>query len=97
MKAASIAAIILHEKDNVATALGPLKSGELVRLLGRKGDISIVPNGSIPTGHKIALTSIRRNGHVIKYGEVIGNASIYIRKGSHVHVHNLRGRGDLNR
>lgn len=35
---------------------------------------------------------------VIKYGEIIGKASVEIRKGQHVHVHNLeslRGRGDL--
>ena len=97
MRAAPTAAIVLDEKDNVATALRPLKSGKAVGLLGLKRAVSIIPIDSIPTGHKIALTNIRRRGYVIKYGEVIGRASAFIRKGSYVHVHNLRGRGGFNR
>ncbi|MGP8069980.1 MAG: UxaA family hydrolase [Candidatus Bathyarchaeia archaeon] len=97
MGVASIGAILLDEKDNVATALRPLRSGELIRLRGGKGTISITPVENIPTGHKVALTDIRRGDCVIKYGETIGEASAFIPKGSYVHVHNLRGRGGLNR
>lgn len=99
MRVASIGAILLDEKDNVATALRPLRAGEPVRLRGGKGAriISIIPVEHIPTGHKVALTDIRRGDCVIKYGEAIGEASAFIPKGSYVHVHNLRGRGGLNR
>ncbi|MFQ5657413.1 MAG: SAF domain-containing protein [Candidatus Methylomirabilales bacterium] len=39
-----------------------------------------------------------RGAPIIKYGQVIGRATVEIAPGDHVHVHNmesLRGRGDL--
>lgn len=96
-RAASIGAVLLDKKDNVGTALRPLRSDKLVRLSVGKGMTSIAPIEHIPTGHKVALIDIRRGECVIKYGEAIGEASAFIPKGSHVHVHNLRSRGGLNR
>jgi altronate dehydratase small subunit len=92
----SIGAIVVHKRDNVATALRPLRSGELIRLRGgRSNSIALIE--SIPRGHKLALVDIKRDDCVVKYGEVIGKASVFIRKGTYVHIHNLRGRGGLNR
>ena len=96
MKAVSIGAVVLDKKDNVGTALRSIRSDDLVRLRLGKGMISITSIEAIPRGHKIALTDIRRGDLVIKYGEAIGKASVSIPKGSHVHIHNLRGRG-INR
>ena len=93
MGAASIGAVLLHKKDNVGTVLQSIRSGELIRLRVGKGMISIASAEPIPRGHKIALTDIRRGDCVVKYGEVIGEASTFIPKGSHVHIQNLRGRG----
>jgi altronate dehydratase small subunit len=48
-------------------------------------------------GHKFALRDIQQDELVIKYGEAIGQATTKIRKGEHVHIHNvegLKGRGD---
>jgi len=89
---ACIDAIVLDETDNVATALRSLRSGELIRLRGDKRSKSMVLTEHIPRGHKLALVDIKRDDYVIKYGEIIGKASVFIHKGSYVHIHNLRGR-----
>ncbi len=44
----------------------------------------------IPIGHKIALIDIKKGDTVWKYGEDIGKAVADIKKGEHVHVHNLK-------
>jgi hypothetical protein len=52
----------------------------------------------IPRGHKVALQAIPAGREVIKYGSPIGSATVDIRPGTHVHIHNVasaRGRGDL--
>ena len=42
-----------------------------------------------PQGHKIATRNIARGEPVIRYGQMIGEATADIPAGSHVHVHNL--------
>jgi altronate dehydratase small subunit len=89
---------VIHRRDNVAVALVHIKPGEIVSIERgeKKGDIEI--HEEIPYGHKFALKDIPCGEPVIKYGEVIGQASKSIAKSDHVHVHNLeslRGRGDL--
>jgi len=44
----------------------------------------------VPLGHKLAIADIAEQGTVIKYGHDIGRAIAPVRKGQHVHVHNLR-------
>ncbi len=89
-------ALVISERDNVATALEPIAAGCDIELMGHRVRVSehIVP------GHKFALTSIPEGGAVVKYGSRIGTASRSIAAGAHVHVHNVtsdRGRGDLAR
>ncbi len=88
-------AIMIHEKDNVATAIVPLKAGSTVSLeiQGRKERIKLL--SSIPMGHKFALRQIAKAEDVIKYGEPVGETTAPIARGEHVHVHNVvshRGR-----
>ncbi len=45
--------------------------------------------GEIPAGHKIALCDISKDQPVIKYGFPIGKAKNDIKKGEHIHCHNL--------
>jgi altronate dehydratase len=79
----------LHsEKDNVAVALEDLKEGDSVRVQGK--GITIRIREAVPFGHKFALEPIKPGGRVIKYGEVIGEATREIQQGEHVHIHNLR-------
>ena len=44
----------------------------------------------VPLGHKVATADVPAQGTVIKYGHDIGRTTAAIRKGQHVHVHNLR-------
>jgi altronate hydrolase len=79
--------IRINEKDNVAVALGPVKKGEA--LAGPEGSL-LTAEDAIPPGHKIALRDIEAAEGIIKYGVPIGAASRRIRRGAHVHTHNVR-------
>jgi altronate dehydratase small subunit len=90
-------AILVDEKDNVATALCQLGKGDSIPVGVEGRNVSIVLSQDIPFGHKFALTDIQQGEAVIKYGEAIGLATKPIRRGEHVHVHNVesqKGRGD---
>jgi len=90
-------AIVLSAEDNVATALGETKKGDIVTIKnGEEMKVSITQD--IPYGHKFAIRDIKKGERIMKYGEVIGGATSDIARGDHVHVHNiesLRARGDL--
>ena len=77
--------VVVDERDNVATAVGPLNQGEAMAT-GR-GSVTLLTR--IPEGHKFALQEIPQGSYVIKYGEWIGRAKARIREGDHVHVHNV--------
>jgi len=83
-------AIALSEKDNVATMIDKAERGEDVEVVIGGRRIIITAEDEIPFGHKIALKDIKEGEKVIKYGEPIGRAAKDIRKGEHVHVHNLK-------
>ena len=51
--------------------------------------VSLAVRQKIPLGHKIALQPVNRGEWIVKYGERIGRATRAIRKGDHVHTHNL--------
>lgn len=88
------AALVITERDNVATALEALEPGRRLELDGHRVTVA----EAIGSGHKIALRAIAAGEAVIKYGSPIGVASADIPAGAHVHTHNVassRGRGDL--
>lgn len=90
----------VNVKDNVATIFANNTSaGEEVIIRDKVGHTEIICTlSAIPYGHKIATYPIKTGDPIIKYGEKIGVATTDIKKGEHVHVHNLdsaRGRGDL--
>jgi altronate dehydratase len=87
-------AIVISERDNVATALEPLEAGRTIDVAG--SPLAVIE--TIPRGHKVALRAIGAGEIVVKYGSAIGHASCDIAGGTHVHTHNVvsdRGRGDL--
>lgn len=45
---------------------------------------------NLETGHKRAVRDIKKGENIIKYGSPIGHATCDIRKGEHVHTHNLK-------
>ena len=85
----TIKAIVIHEKDTVATALVPLHSGDEVSLVVRNRVEQVLLRSEIPVGHKFALKDMEKGVPVIKYGEPIGLSMAKIVKGEHVHVHNV--------
>jgi len=91
-------AIVIDVKDNVATLLADVDANDEVQVMvGDKTTETKVQEG-IQFGHKFAMKKISKGQNVVKYGEVIGQATQDIVEGQHVHVHNvesLRGRGDL--
>jgi (2R)-sulfolactate sulfo-lyase subunit alpha len=53
-------------------------------------DLNMMIHNDIPIGHKVALKDFEVGEDVIKYGIVIGKVVAPIKKGEHVHVHNLK-------
>ncbi|HYB21121.1 MAG TPA: UxaA family hydrolase [Thermodesulfobacteriota bacterium] len=93
--AAKSKAIVINEKDNVATAIMPMKTGSTVsfEVQGRTERVKLLSD--IPMGHKFARYDIEQGTDVVKYGEPIGKTTARIARGEHVHVHNVvshRGR-----
>lgn len=90
-------AIVMNERDHVATALRDLTEGEDVKFNVGSENRSVRLLESVAFGHKFAVSSIAEGVDVRKYGEVIGRSTQPIEEGRHVHVHNIegiRGRGD---
>jgi len=88
------AALVISERDNVATALQALEPGGPLEIGGK----SLTVREAIPSGHKIALHDIAVGQAIVKYGSPIGVATAPIAAGAHVHTHNVasnKGRGDL--
>lgn len=82
-------AIMMDEKDNVATLLSAIEEGNQVQIAVDERYFTVQAKQTIPFGHKIALTDIEKGRKVVKYGEVIGRAKDHIKAGTHVHVHNI--------
>ena len=77
------AVIQLHEADNVAIVLSNLEEGARVEAP------DLQARCRVPQGHKIAVKPIESGEDIVKYGQIIGNASQSIAPGEHVHVHNV--------
>jgi altronate dehydratase small subunit len=88
----------MDPKDNVATLLTDVDKDDVVQVGTGEKVTEIRIQERIQFGHKFAMGKINKDQDVLKYGEVIGQATQDISEGKHVHVHNvesLRGRGDL--
>jgi len=84
-------AIMMDEKDNVATALSAVKQGEEVEINSTKHDVvkRLTARNSLPLGHKIAVVAISKGEAVVKYGSNIGKALEDIPEGGYIHFHNV--------
>jgi len=92
-------AIVMDPKDNVATLLTDVNKNDVVQVSTGEKLTELRVQEKIQFGHKFAVKRIDKGENVVKYGEVIGQATQDIDEGHHVHVHNvesLRGRGDLH-
>jgi altronate dehydratase small subunit len=91
-------AIMIKERDNVATALRDIQPKEKVFIGMGEARKEVTVQEQILFGHKFAVKEILEGQNVTKYGETIGRATQDIRLGHHAHIQNiesLSGRGDL--
>lgn len=91
-------ALKLREQDNVATALEAIRAGDSVMVSCNEQVNHLQVQETIPFGFKICVCDINKGDGIVKYGEVIGQASMNIKSGELVHIHNVegvRGRGDI--
>jgi altronate dehydratase small subunit len=83
-------ALVLGCNDNVATALMDLNAGEIIDVSIPQGNVqAICLNEPIPFLHKFALRDIDCNSPIVKSGYSIGRTTRSIRRGDHVHTHNV--------
>mgnify|MGYP003658422312 FL=1 len=75
---------VLDRQDNVGVAIKALDVG---RALGTDLPSAGEP---VPAGHKVALRPIQAGEEIVKYGQIIAQATQTIAAGAHVHVHNAR-------
>jgi (2R)-sulfolactate sulfo-lyase subunit alpha len=84
---------LLHDAgDSVGVAVVDLTAGTLARgraLAGGK-PITVKVQMDIPLGHKIALSDFKPGDTILKYGCDIGRIVAPVKRGEHVHVHNLK-------
>jgi (2R)-sulfolactate sulfo-lyase subunit alpha len=85
---------LMHDrKDDVGVAVIDIKAGEQVSGLtldDSRQSVTLKALADIPLGHKIALRDFKKGDTVTKYGQDIGKVVAPIRKGDHVHVHNVK-------
>src|SRR5690242_15543552 len=89
----SARAVQLAPNDNVAAAIASIESAVSVAVtLNSSGEtiLNLSSRQSIPFGHKIAIKDFAKGTPVVRYGYPIGIATADIKRGDHVHSHNMR-------
>lgn len=86
--------ILAHEKKDTVgvVVVEGLKAGTSMLGVVTSNDSTfrLKARMAVPIGHKIALVDIKKGATVWKYGQDIGKAIADIKKGEHVHVHNVK-------
>ena len=86
--------IIIHDKkDNVGVVvIEKVNKGQDCEcwIMEDDSSTSIKSISDIPLGHKIAMNDFKEGDTIIKYGHDIGKVVRSIKKGEHVHVHNVK-------
>ncbi|MGL4280057.1 MAG: UxaA family hydrolase [Albidovulum sp.] len=78
--------LLLSPDDNVVVVRAPIGAGESILVEGQALPLGV----AVSMGHKLARRAIRAGEPVVKYGAVIGSATVGIPQGAHVHTHNVR-------
>ena len=86
--------IIIHDqKDNVGVVVieKTIPNQDCNCWIMENDDTTkIQSKNEIPLGHKIAMTDLNEGDTIIKYGQDIGKVVKALKKGEHVHVHNVK-------
>ncbi len=85
--------LVHHHKDNVGVVVveGLTAGTDMLCVVTEdNSDFRLTAENDVPIGHKVALENLTPGDTVIKYGEDIGKVVAPIKKGEHVHIHNLK-------
>ena len=86
--------IIIHdEKDNVGVVvIEKITQNQDCNCWIMENDksVKIQSKNDIQLGHKIAMVDLNEGDTILKYGHDIGKVVKKIKKGEHVHVHNVK-------
>ena len=86
--------IIIHDKkDNVGVVvIEKVAPNQICNCWIMEGDGSatVESKNEVLLGHKVALDDLNVGDTIIKYGHDIGKVVKAIKKGEHVHVHNVK-------
>jgi (2R)-sulfolactate sulfo-lyase subunit alpha len=86
--------IIIHdEKDNVGVVvIDKITPNQdcFCWIMENDKTVKIQSINEIQLGHKIAMTDLNEGDTILKYGHDIGKVVKSIKKGEHVHVHNVK-------
>ena len=85
--------LVHEEKDNVGVVVveGLAAGTEMLCVVTHdNSDFRLKAEQDIPIGHKVALKDLKVGDTVMKYGEDIGKVVADVKKGHHVHTHNLK-------
>ena len=86
--------IIIHdEKDNVGVVvIEKITPNQNCQgwIMENDKSVQIQSINEIPLGHKIAMVDLNVDDAILKYGHDIGKVVKSIKKGEHVHVHNVK-------
>jgi (2R)-sulfolactate sulfo-lyase subunit alpha len=86
--------LLVHEKKDTVgvVVVEDLKAGtDMTAVITvDNSSFNIESKMDVPIGHKVALIDIKKGDTVWKYGQDIGKAVADIKKGEHVHTHNLK-------
>ena len=86
--------LIIHdEKDNVGVVvIDKINPNQDCSCWVMENDktVKIQSVNEIQLGHKIALQDLKEGDTILKYGHDIGKVVKAIKKGEHVHVHNVK-------
>ncbi len=86
--------LLVHEKKDTVgvVVVEGLKAGTdmLCVVTHDNSSFPLTAKMDVPIGHKIALADIKNGDTISKYGQDIGKAVADIKKGEHVHVHNVK-------
>ena len=86
--------IIIHDqKDNVGVVvIEKITANQDCNcwIMENDGSVTIKSKSEISLGHKIAMIDFKEGDTILKYGHDIGKVVKPIKKGEHVHVHNVK-------
>lgn len=86
--------LLIHDRrDNVGVVVveGLTAGTEMLCVVTEdNSDFRMAARADVPIGHKIALADLAPGDTIIKYGQDIGRVVAPVKKGEHVHTHNLK-------